>query len=33
MKELLETLMELDAAVKRQGLIEDRIDLRNDYRN
>ena len=29
LKELLQTLMVLDAAVKKQGLIEEKIDLRN----
>jgi 2-dehydro-3-deoxyphosphooctonate aldolase (KDO 8-P synthase) len=29
MKELLKTLMVLDAAVKQQGLIEEKVDLRN----
>lgn len=29
LKELLETLMVLDAAVKKQGLIEEKVDLRN----
>ena len=29
LKELLQTLMVLDAAVKKQGLIEEKINLRN----
>jgi len=29
MKEMLQTLMVIDAAVKRQGLIEEKVDLRN----